>query len=174
MGMPERTVFVMACAALIAACGSGGRSGGTARSRGAQASVRFADCMRSHGVPSFPDPLPTGGFPRGSEDSSPAAKAAAKGCISILNAGVPEPGPSAAQRASMLKFAQCVRAHGILSFPDPELLSQIPHNVDVLSEGALAFPVSPGFDPGSPAFQRAADACGGMGGVEPKGQPKGG
>lgn len=174
MAVAQRSALVVACAALIAACGSGGGSGGAAQSPGSQASVRFADCMRSRGVPNFPDPLPTGGFPRGAEDSGPASKSAAKACISLLRAGVPEPGPSAAQRASMLEFARCVRAHGLSSFPDPELLSQIPRNTDVMSEGPLAFPVSPGFDPGSPAFQRAADACGGMGGTEPKGKPKGG
>jgi hypothetical protein len=49
-------------------------------SRAAQ--VREAECMRSHGVPNFPDPLPGGGFsyPSTVNPQSPAAQRANAAC----------------------------------------------------------------------------------------------
>ena len=51
-----------------------------------QQMVAFAECMRAHGVPNFPDPtFPTGGgvkrsFPAGVVPSSPAFQRAGKAC----------------------------------------------------------------------------------------------
>ena len=169
----------VACAVVLGGCGSGGASDGAAPAGGYGASVRFADCMRSHGVPGFPDPLPTGGFSGGAVHgrSSPAYQAAAKRCTPLLRADTPRPGPNASEVAAMLGYARCMRAHGVPSFPDPVLPSQAPHSVDVLIDGPVAFPVVPGVDPESPAFHRADAGCGGMpasGGPAPSGPPKGG
>ena len=51
-------------ALLTAGCGGGGGSPGASRPAVHQELVAFAHCMRSHGVPDWPDPLPQGGFPR--------------------------------------------------------------------------------------------------------------
>lgn len=57
-----------------------------------------------------------------------------------------------------LALSQCMRAHGVPKFPDPN------------SSGAIQIGPSIGVDPGSPAFQAAQKACGGLG----KGGPGGG
>lgn len=46
----------------IAACGSASHSGTAAASSGFDSGLKFADCMRSHGVPNFPDPSAGGGI----------------------------------------------------------------------------------------------------------------
>ena len=56
--------LVVGVALLAAACGGGGGSPGKSRPKVHQELVAFAHCMRAHGVPDLPDPLPDGGFPR--------------------------------------------------------------------------------------------------------------
>jgi hypothetical protein len=112
--------------------------------------------MRAHGVPSFPDP--GGSFSPGIKQN-PAFGPAMQRCNKLLpiskstSAGLPE-----AQRAILLAQAACIRTHGVPSFPDPTF----PRG------GGVSYPAVPGFDPGSPASQRAAAACG------VKGHPHGG
>jgi hypothetical protein len=54
------SVALLASALALTACGSSSRSSSTNATGTASGSysqgVKFADCMRSHGVPSFPDP----------------------------------------------------------------------------------------------------------------------
>jgi hypothetical protein len=50
----------------------------------------------------------------------------------------------------LLRYAACMRAHGITNFPDPE----VANNRISLSVGAGS-----GIDPGSPQFQSAQQAC---------------
>src|SRR5215469_6692611 len=45
--------------------GSSGAQSSGAQSSGAPSSVAYSACMRSHGVPSFPDPGSEGGIPKG-------------------------------------------------------------------------------------------------------------
>ncbi len=49
------------CTIAIAACGSSGNSSRTGASANPQ--LAFAECMRTHGVPNFPDPSAGGGIP---------------------------------------------------------------------------------------------------------------
>jgi hypothetical protein len=53
----------------------------------AKAMLRFATCMRSNGVPSFPDPNGEGRFPLGSlselDPNSPLVQSAFKACESL-------------------------------------------------------------------------------------------
>ena len=123
---------------LAAACGSSSHNSSSASSSGdhqspaqaRQAAVRFAGCMRSHGVSNFPDSTAPGGGPKwnfddipGVNPSSPSFQAAYTACKHLLPGG----GPNAAlqaqrqrqQRAGLLAFAQCMRRHGITRFPDP-------------------------------------------------------
>jgi hypothetical protein len=148
-----RVIATLAVAAglLAAGCGGGDGSPGASGSSGHQSDVAFAHCMRSHGVPGWPDPLPGGGFPRtGSGNSGPQAKSAMKTCQHLLPA---KPVLSAAQQARKLaqelKEAKCLRTHGFPDFPDP--------NVRNSSAGPFSFPR--GFDPGSPQAQAAGRAC---------------
>jgi len=88
--------------------------------------TRFAACMRSHGVPGWPDPSPgpNGGYGfqingntlGASQAQQPAARNA---CNHFLpNNGVGKP-LTAAQQQAFLNWAACIRAHGVPNFPDP-------------------------------------------------------
>jgi hypothetical protein len=137
-------------ALLAAGCGGGGGSHSASGSSGYQKDVAFAHCMRSHGVPDWPDPLPGGGFPRtGAGGNSPLADSAINACQHLLPPIHP---PSAAQEAHLmaqgLRYARCMRSHGFSDFPDPSA-----------SGGGLVFPATPGFDPNSPQAQAADKAC---------------
>jgi hypothetical protein len=132
--------------------------------------------MRAHGVAGFPDPLRTGGFARGEGPGpSPAARAAVTTCRPLLRATVSGRAPTPGERAELLRYARCMREHGVPGFPDPMTRSQVPPDTNVLAIGALVFPMGPGLDPGSPSFMRAGAACGGdVPGGRPAGQPRGG
>lgn len=51
--------------------------------------LKFTACMRSHGMPSWPDPLPGGviPYPSGSEANSPTFKAAFNTCLPLIPQG---------------------------------------------------------------------------------------
>lgn len=117
--------------------------------------IAFARCMRSNGVPNWPDPNRSGVFDKSKLTSqqlgaSTAKVQAAQGACShyLPNGGS---GPTAAQlqqmRAQALRFSQCVRAHGVPTFPDPDSTGRIPD------------PAAVGVDQGSPKFRAANQAC---------------
>lgn len=163
------TALAVFCVAALGGCGSGS-SGAPATTPASSADVAFADCMRAHGVSNFPDPLPTGGFPRGAADDSPAARAARRSCFHILRPGLGgRHAPSSSELAAAVRYARCVRAHGVPSFPDP-VTSLANRNVNVIDDAGILFPVGSSIDIQSPAFQHAEEACGGQpGGGRPKG-----
>jgi hypothetical protein len=127
---------VLALALGLAACG-GGTSPGVARvgsssttttaeaaGSASTSGLAYAKCMRSHGVPNFPDPNASGGFSFGPAINplSPAFRSAQAACGKLLS-GPPSPGsathPSAAGLAHILTISRCMRRHGISDFPDP-------------------------------------------------------
>jgi hypothetical protein len=111
--------------------------------------------MRSHGVPAFPDPGPIAPGIK----QNPAFGPAMQTCDRLLPTGTStSASPTEAQRAALLAQAACIRAHGVSNFPDPSF----PRH------GGVLYPAASGFDPGAPASERAAAACGA------KGQPHGG
>jgi hypothetical protein len=161
-------------AQLSSAKGSGGTSsdgGGSPQASSEspeQAGVAFAKCMRSNGVPNFPDPSAGGGlfrFGGGIDPSSPAIHAARAKCQKLMPGGGigSGPPPSSQTLARFLRIARCMRQHGISQFPDPR--TSVPSNplhggYGVISdiEGViLVFPST--IDEQSPAFTRAAAAC---------------
>jgi hypothetical protein len=62
----------------------------------------------------------------------------------------------------MLAFAECIRRHGITSFPDPTIFHNTgggpPAGNAIVIDG-FEFKLDPGLDPQSPAFQSAMGAC---------------
>jgi hypothetical protein len=157
--MCARVALAVVCIAAATACGSGGSADATATGAGSSADVQFARCMRAHGVPGFPDPLPGGGFPRVGAQS-PASRTAQTACIHLLRAGSGvHRAPTSAELAAALRYARCMRAHGVPEFPDP-VSSLTSRNVNVIVDGPILFPLSPSIDPGAPAFQRADGMCG--------------
>jgi hypothetical protein len=84
--------------------------------------------MRSHGVPNFPDPTVGGngvqflGSGSGNNPQSPAFQSAQTSCQRLLPGGGPGSGPPSAQaHDQLLQIAECMRRHGISSFPDPKV-----------------------------------------------------
>jgi hypothetical protein len=154
-----RTLAVLAAAGglglLTTACG-GSPTGDVAASAPQNGAIAFARCMRSNGVPNWPDPSSTGAFdkskltPQQLGASRSRVQAGQSACRHLLpNGGT---GPTAAQvqqvKAQALRFSQCVRAHGVPNFPDPDRTGRIPD------------PATVGVDQGSPRFRAANQACG--------------
>ena len=120
-----------------------------------QGAVRFARCMRSHGLPNFPDPTSAQQFKQSigaSAEGSPTSRSAETACQHLLPGGGP-PRESAAERhaqiVASLAFARCLRSHGFSNFPDPTSSGQLTHEM-------LA---NAGIDLHQPALLQAADAC---------------
>jgi hypothetical protein len=146
--------------AVLAAAGCGGSSssanppaanGGAGNpSSGSTKLVQFANCMRSHGLPNFPDPTAQGTFnlPAGMSSSS-QFQAADHACKSLAPPGsLSGQGPTTQQLNQTVKFVSCMRKHGESSFPDPS------------SNGT--FQLNGGtnpIDPNSPQFKSAMSAC---------------
>jgi hypothetical protein len=151
---------LLAAGVLIAGCGgssSGASSGhpGSATPGDAkkfeQQFITFASCMRSHGVPNYPDPQFTGSggvriSPGQANPNSPAFKTADSDCHRLLpNGGAPAGANSPQDQVRAVKYADCMRAHGVPNFPDPS------------HDGAFNLP--PGLNPESPQFSQAGRAC---------------
>jgi len=133
--------------------------------------VAFAACMRSNGVPDFPDPSAGRGLifkpGAGVNPVSPAFRAAQAKCKSLLpNGGPPGPGstthPSAQTLAKLVRIAQCMRDHGVSQFPDPR--TSVPSNLDAYTEitdfdsAILLFPRTLNLH--APAYKQALAECG--------------
>jgi hypothetical protein len=160
---------VIVCGLAIAGCGFTGDSSEAASSGGPESPavaadfLKFSGCMRSHGVPNFPDPGSNGiQFTPGSgiNPASPAFKSAQARCKKLLPGGGPKaasaPPPSASAVRAALTWARCIRKHGVPNFPDPSTNGS---QAGLFFRGVV-FPVGPDFNPESPAFKQAQASCG--------------
>jgi hypothetical protein len=135
-------------AMLAAACGGGlpvGAGSGSGQTPYQQA-LAYAQCMRAHGDPGFPDPNSQGLFPH---PAGPQYQPASRACGHLL----PSQPVTAAQNqehvSQALKFSLCMRSHGVPSFPDP-----------TIAQGGTAVGFKLGnIDRNSPQFQAAVHAC---------------
>ena len=134
--------------------------------------VRFAQCMRQHGVNvQDPDSAGTSGSmvrKTGSANANggpaaqmnangvtmnpndPKTKAAMNACRSLLPNGGAPPSMNPQQVSQMREYAQCMRAHGV-NMPDPDssgIVHQSGNDAGGLSLG-----------PNDPTFKAAAKAC---------------
>ena len=112
-----------------------------------------SQCMRAHGIASFPDPdcsgnilvTPADHLAQGSPQFTGAADRA---CHHLLpNGGAPTAAQLAQLETRALKFSQCMRTHGLPTFPDPNV-----------SAGGISVDLN-GLSRDSPAFQGAQQAC---------------
>jgi hypothetical protein len=155
---------VLASAALLAAACSGSSSTATTPQlptvQGMTTkALAYAQCMRSHGITNFPDPTVVDnahekgvGFsmPASFDTGSPQFKSAAKACQKQTGFGHPSPAMLQALMADGLKFAECMRSHGITNFPDP-----VQHGNNIqLGPGPGS-----GTDTNSPRYKAAQKAC---------------
>jgi hypothetical protein len=140
-------VAIAALALLASACGGSTGTTTSAAPSHQTAALSFSRCMRSHGVPSFPDPDPQGDFPQFQAGVPKQTSAAADDvCKHLLSSGGSTGTPQERRQklAFALKVAQCLRTHGYPSFPDPNGSSEN---------------VPPGIDLNSPQFVAAQTAC---------------
>jgi hypothetical protein len=147
-----------AIACLLLACAGCGASGSTRTKSGDTVAIQFANCMRAHGVPAFPDP----GQDKGNDDfrQSPAFASASSTCDKLQPGGNPSPPkPSKSRQLAMVKFAECVRQHGISHFPDPTLTPPASSS-PVIDAAGIYFVLPPGLNVRAPAVKAALQACG--------------
>jgi hypothetical protein len=146
MSRELRRLVVFALAGLIglisAGCGSNASSeSGTAGSSGASTAttgtgttssggantkptardkaVKFAECIRAHGVSDFPDPNEKNDFQYGVSVSPAVWKQATTACKDLQPPGSLSAKRTPKQQSASLRFAQCVRDNGVKDFPDP-------------------------------------------------------
>src|SRR6516164_3876695 len=138
-------------ALLAAACGGGGAPA-SAQLTNYQKALAFSQCMRAHGEPGFPDPQPNGNLLiDGRKDHLNGAlmNSASKACQHLM----PKAPPLTASQqqkliARTLRFVACMRAHGLPTFPDPQVNSR-----------GIEMQLPKGLQPGSPVFRAAQQAC---------------
>jgi hypothetical protein len=151
-----------ACAAALtlAACGGSSPSSADESAKREQAQLKFARCMRAHGV-NIPDPKPGPGGDAGNirvggpgnKITPSVMRRADAACRHYMEAVAPKlsPAQQAELRDQALKFAQCMRRHGV-DMPDPQV-----------SGGAIRIHIRGGqkssLNPNSPAFKDAQEAC---------------
>jgi hypothetical protein len=110
-----------------AGCGASASSDSTATAATVHAqSVKFAQCMRDHGISAFPDPDGSGGLTidavvNGSslDTNSGPFKQAISACKDLEPPAFTGRKRSTGQQQSALAFAQCMRDNGVPDFPDP-------------------------------------------------------
>jgi hypothetical protein len=139
-------IATAALAPLAAACGGSPSSTGVTPNAGGSATstsaVAYSHCIRSHGVPNYPDPSSGGRLPKGNAEqfgvSNSRLQTARRACQHMY----PSNGGSFQQLmlcentgdcpqavvqhalTEMRSFAQCMRSHGVPNWPDPTIDSQ--------------------------------------------------
>ena len=125
-GLVAVAVVAVALAGAAAGCGgsaSTGRPAAASAPRNAAAAWhQVVLCARAHGMPGLPDPqINASGkaiFPNGLTVPERTRRA----CQAMFNRLLPNAQntePTRAQLAALLRFARCMRSHGIPDWPDP-------------------------------------------------------
>jgi hypothetical protein len=119
--------------------------------------MKYAQCMRAHGVPDFPDPV-AGGFEINNtapdsdlDPSSPQFVAANSACEALSperHAGGGTVDPQL--QAQALAYSACMRSHGVPSYPDPVFIGGSIRETQRAGSGP---------DPNSPQYLAAQSAC---------------
>ncbi len=139
----KAAIIAAALALLAAACGgspsSAGRSPDAGGSTDPASAVAYSHCMRSQGVPNYPDPGSGGTLPKVSAQqlgvSSSRLQAARRACLHLLPATGGSLKASSLRQCELtgdcpqtlvqqalhdgLRFARCMRSHGVPNWPDP-------------------------------------------------------
>ncbi len=176
--LPAAWGVLVASSFLVAACGSGpaqhgvaslGKAKPTTTQPGALAGpgpsgssapteaqlLKYALCIRSHGVRDFPDPVPAagGGFAfRVTPDANPRSptpqfQSAETACQKDIPPGLRNLTPAESEAAA-LRYSVCMRSHGEPGFPEPD------------AQGLITITDRSGImSPSAPQFQKAERAC---------------
>ncbi len=119
--------------------------------------VAFASCVRSHGVPTYPDggngPQPNGNMQQFAQRlgvSLSRLRAALNACAGLnpkLHGSESQP-LTAQEEQDYLRAAACMRSHGFPDFPDPSF-----------SGGHASFSIPSSINTSSPQVIQAVHAC---------------
>lgn len=177
---PAAALIATAALALLAAACSGSPSsagpGGPPQAGGSSAApsaVAYSACMRSHGVPNFPDPGSNGQVPKADPQqlgvSSSQLLAAQRTCQHLYpaNGGALTANslrqcyesyvcPQALVQQALnagLKFARCMRSRGVANWPDPITDSQGRPLFDIAVPGGAGFATGRGLPASPPVAQ---------------------
>ncbi|MEU8080501.1 hypothetical protein AB0B31_34215 [Catellatospora citrea] len=165
--MRTRIVPVLLLAAALAGCGQAAGDPQVATAAGAGArpgasasaaplsereqALKFSQCIRDNGVPNFPDPefADGGGVSLSAPEgvSKERVDAAMVACRQYAPGGGGKRKLDPARLEQLRKLAQCMRAEGVVNFPDPT------------DEGIQADGNQPGMSLDDPKFQAAMKAC---------------
>ena len=150
-------VVVLLVVGLAGCSASGGAGAATTTTSGQQDAAalwrELVRCARANGMPNLADPqIDSNGradFPDGTPDPPASVRRA---CQSIYDRLPPSARDDndrpPADMQALLRYARCMREHGVADFPDPD------------AEGNFRAPAgSTGPGPKSPSFQRALQAC---------------
>jgi hypothetical protein len=149
---------VVVLVAGLAGCSAPGGSGAATTTTSGQQDVaalwrELVRCARANGMPNLADPqIDSNGranFPNGTPEPPASVRRA---CQSIYDRLPPSARDDndrpPADMQALLRFARCMREHGVTDFPDPD------------AEGNFSVPPgSTGLGPKNPSFQRALQAC---------------
>jgi hypothetical protein len=94
-------------------------SGANKRLTARDKAVKFAECIRAHGVSDFPDPNEKNEFEYGVSVSPAVWKKATTACKDLQPPGTLSGKRTPKQQSASLRFAQCIRDNGVKDFPDP-------------------------------------------------------
>jgi hypothetical protein len=150
-------LVVLLLAGLAGCSAPGGAAGATTTTSAQQAAAavwrELVRCARANGMPNLADPqIDSNGrasFPNGTPEPPASVRRACQSIYDRLPASARDDAarPPADMQA-LLRFARCMREHGVADFPDPD------------AEGNFrAPPGSSGPGPKTPSFQRALQAC---------------
>jgi hypothetical protein len=145
---------LVAVALLASACGgnSDPANGSTSSTSQQASAVAYAQCMRSHGVTNFPDPGSQGSSNlsgSGIDTNSSQFESAEKACLPLVShSDTHSPAQNQNEESQALKYATCMRSHGVTAFPDPP------------APGSAAQTINPqSLNANSPTFLSAQKAC---------------
>jgi hypothetical protein len=149
----------IAAAVLLAGCAS---AGGTPSSGGPDPAVQYAQCLRTHGLPDFPDPIPgqPPRIPSGVDTQAPAFLAAQHACATLLGSGGAAGSQAASHKAQLIELARCMRANGVPTFPDPTSSPPSPSQGNALGGPGSWLSLGTSQQRQSPAFKHAFAVCG--------------
>jgi hypothetical protein len=149
---------ITGAALLTSACGgsSSSTAGPLSLSGVTDQALAYAKCMRAHGISNFPDPTVQDnakgkgvGFSiTGIDRNSAQFVSASKLCQRQTGFGHISAAQLQAGMNAMLKYAECMRSHGIANFPDP-----------IENSHQIGFNIGTGIDQTSARFKAASKAC---------------
>jgi hypothetical protein len=122
--------------AACSSAGASGSNGGGSQAGGTERAMtvmrQLAHCIRSHGMPGWPDPVINAltGAPDWPANAPDVPTSIQQACQSVANRLPPDvqnsQPPTARSMQALVRFARCMRSHGVPNWPDPNALGDFP------------------------------------------------